>query len=301
MKKGVLILFASLLLFGSCQLFRPTVIYQEYDKIPDTKNRNTCKFMTDSVLVYAIFVDVDSYHPWTEFDIRSTMDSLKKATNWLQSQAGNYSHSVQFEPVQYKDGGRLTIYERSVKVNLSHEQAFIRERKSRFKKWISWSDAIAKKAGKGLKYIPSSKVSQRLKIVNVQTLNQALRDKYKRENVAILFFVNGYYEDHPSYSFHTESDRFAEYSIITNKNPAVISHEILHLFGAVDLYPNKAYPNFNFKELAEKFPDEVMRIQHKEISRLSVSPITAYFIGWQDSLDKPNTRLLLHKYDLKGY
>lgn len=299
------ILQASLILaflMTGCGLFKPTIIYREYDRVPDTKNRNTCKMLTDSVLIYAVFVDTDLYHPWTEFDIHSTMDSLQKAGNWIRQQAGAYSKKVHFQNVQYHDGGKLTIYEKSAKVRLGlHASTFVKGKRSKIKYWVSWADAISKKAGRGLKYTSSSKISKRLRITDVQSLNQALRDKYNRENVAILFFVNGYLEDHPSYTFNSESNQFAEYAIITNKNPAVISHELLHLFGAVDLYPNLAYPNFHFGELAEKFPDEIMRIQHKEITRLSVSPITAYFVGWQDSLDKPNTRLLLHKADLTGY
>lgn len=298
--KTIIILSAILLsIISSCGLFKPTIIYQEYDKVPFTKNQNTCNLLKDSILIYAVFVDTDIYHPWTEFDISTTIDSLKKATSWLEQEAGKYSKSVHFECVNYRDGGKLTVYERTARVSLGINGLFIKQKK--VKHLISWSDGIAKLAGKGLKYTPSSKISKRLKIVNVQSLNQALRDKYKRENACILFFVNGYYENHPSYTYNSESNRFAEYSIITNKNPAVISHEIIHQFGGVDLYPNGAYPNFNFKELEENYPNEIMRIQHKEISKLMISPISAYFVGWMDSLDKPNTRLLLHKSDLIAY
>jgi hypothetical protein len=284
----------------SCGLFKTTVVYQEYDKVPLTKNQNTCNLLKDSILIYAVFVDTDIYHPWTEFDINTTMDSLNKATIWLQQKAKTYSKTLQFECINYHNGGKLTIYEKSAKVSLTMNGLFIKTEKKN-KRLISWSDGIAKIAGKALKYTPSTKISKRLKIVNIQTLNQALRDKFHKENVSILFFVNGYYGNHPSYTFNSESNRFAEYSIITNKNPAVICHEILHLFGAVDLYPNTAYPNFNFNELEQTYPNEIMRVQHKEIAKLIISPITAYFVGWQDSLDKPNTRLLLHKSNLTAY
>ncbi|MDF3027537.1 MAG: hypothetical protein K0S23_1844 [Fluviicola sp.] len=292
--------FILLLIVCSCVLFKPTIIYREYDKVPFSKNQNTCNVLKDSVLIYAIFVDTDIYHPWTEFDINTTMDSLEKATKWLQQKAADFSKPLHFECINYHNGGKLTIYEKTAKVSLGINGLFIKTKK-KTKQLISWSDGISRIAGKGLKYTPSTKISKRLRIMNVQTLNQALRDKFQRENVSILFFVNGYYENHPSYTFNSESNRFAEYSIITNKNPAMISHEILHLFGAVDLYPNNTYPNFNFKELEENYPNEIMRIQHKEISKLMISPISAYFVGWQDSLDKPNTRLLLHKTDLIAY
>lgn len=68
----------------------------------------------------------------------------------------------------------------------------------RGKKLSTWADDIAKYAGKGTKYKPSTKIAERLRIHNVMTLTLALRDKLKRENVAIMFFVNGFMEGHPS-------------------------------------------------------------------------------------------------------
>ena len=96
MKTKLSIFLILVFLLAACGLFKPTIIYQEYDKIPNTKNQNTCKLLKDSVLVYAVFVDTDIYHPWTEFDIESTMDSLKKASNWIQQQAGKYDKAVSF-------------------------------------------------------------------------------------------------------------------------------------------------------------------------------------------------------------
>tara|TARA_B110000093_G_scaffold25877_1_gene25015 strand:- start:19400 stop:19753 length:354 start_codon:yes stop_codon:yes gene_type:complete len=111
-----------------------------------------------------------------------------------------------------------------------------------------------------------------------------------------MIFVNGFFHSLSSATYHANYHGLGpEYSILTCKNPATIAHEFLHLFGAIDLYPNQMYPNFNFKELEEIYPNEIMRITHKNIDKLMLSPITKYYIGWQDALDKPNTRLLYHK------
>jgi hypothetical protein len=298
------IFFASLLaLFtiNSCGLFHKDYRIIAYDKMPNTKNHNTCKMLIDSVVVYAIFVDVDIYHPWTEFDIQSTVDSINKSVKWLESQAKKQSVSLSIKTVPHQQGSRRTIYEKSAKTSLSLYGIQAVNNRS-MKKLKPWAEAISKYTGKGINYKPSTSIHQRLKIVNTQTLNLALRDKFKCENVAIMFFVNGYYEDHPSISFNTNTlDQKVEYSIITNKNPAVIAHELMHLFGAVDLYPNFNFPNFNFLELKEKHPNEIMLVQHKEINKLNVSPISSYFLGWQDTLDKSNTRLLFHKLNVLDY
>jgi hypothetical protein len=293
--------FITVLILSSCGLFYHNYNIIEYDKMPNTRNHNTCKMLTDSVAIYAVFVDVDIYHPWTEFDIASTMDSINKACQWLEQEASNRSIHLNIKPYFHEQGSKKTIYEKSAKASLSLNGIRSANNKSH-KKLLPWADAISKYAGKGLKYKPSTKIHQRFKIENTQTLNLALRDEFKTENVAIMYFVNGYYENHPSYSFYTGTEsQKVEYSIVTTKNPSVIAHEFLHLFGAVDLYPHYAFPNFNFEELQSAFPNEIMLVQHKQLSKLMISPISAYFIGWQDTLDRPNTRLLFHKLNVTEY
>lgn len=301
MKKIVLIGIV-LFLFSACGLFRSTYIHYEYDKIPMTKNKNVCKSLTDTIVVYAVFVDVGMYHPWTEFDIESTIDSLEKATNWIENQGNLFSKKVIIENNIHKEAGRLCFHEKETypRVSLSCKD-FISNTVSSNHKIVPWSDQIAKRVGKKLNYIPSNKIKTKIKISSTQSLNLALRDKFNRENVAIVYFVNGYYENHPSFSFNTESSSDVEFSIVTSKNTAVIAHEILHLFGAVDLYSNNNYPNFNFPELKESYPNEIMNVQHKRIEKLSISPITAYFIGWRDTMSHSDNRLLLHKEKLVDY
>lgn len=302
MRKNLLFYTAlTLLAFaGACTIMRPNYIV-EYDRVPTTKNQNVCKMLNDSVMVYAVFVDVDIYDPWTEFDVRSTMDSLQKATSWLQAQAIPYGKHVNIAVVKHEQGSKWTFHERRALASL-RLNGLVSDKIRKTQRLHPWANAVSKYAGKGVRYKPSGKMATRLKITNKESLVLALRDKYKYENVALMFFVNGYYKNHPSYTFFSATNGpDTEYSIITTKNPAVMAHEILHLFGAVDLYPNKDYPNFNFPQIQAKHPNEIMRIQHKQLDKLNVSPITGYFIGWQDTLDETNTQLLLHKKTLIDY
>lgn len=301
MQLKVILPILCIVVISSCKLFRPTIVQKEYDTIPTTKNQNICKQLKDSIIVYALFVDVDCYHPWTEFDVNSTVDSLNRAMSWLETEAFTCGHQLSITPIMHENGSKKTIRESLAKAKLSANVVSSLNIHSSKTKTLNWADAIAKYAGKTIKKPNTSKLASSIKISNVQTLNQVLRDLYNSENVAILYFVNGYYENHPSYSFNTSSNGRAEYSIITSKNPAIIAHEVLHLFGAVDLYPNYQFPNFNFKELGERYPNEIMRVQHKDLNKLTISPITSYFVGWQDTLDHSNTRLLLHKYNLTDY
>lgn len=177
MRKGLLFL-TGLIFLGACTIVRTNYIV-EYDKVPQTKNQNVCKFMDDSLLVYAIFVDVDIYHPWTEFDVRSTMDSLQKATQWLESQGVKYNKKVHFDIIRHEQSNKWTIYERRAKTSLSLNGLKANIPKKNMRKLNPWADAIAAYAGRGIKYSPLGKIAKRLKINNKENLVLALRDKFK--------------------------------------------------------------------------------------------------------------------------
>lgn len=300
MKKTLLIV-SVLTAIVACRRIH-VINYGSYDKIPNTRNLNTCKTLTDTVQTYLIFVDTDIYHPWTEFEIKATLDSIDKATKWIENQALQFGHQIKIQNNQHKQGTKLTINENTVRASLSANGMHEPMKRKAMRKLLPWADAIAKYAAKGMKYRPSKKIHMRLKVDDMESFQLALRDDLESADVAVMFFVNGFYEQHQSFSYYTQSeDLNTEYSIITTKNPAVIAHELMHLFGAVDLYPNQHFPNFNFQKIAKVYPNGIMRIQHKEINKLEVTPITSYFLGWQDSLSESDNRLLLHKHNVLEY
>ena len=48
-----------------------------------TVNNNACKKIIGKVVLYAIFVDTKETHPWTAYDIKTTLDSIQKSTVWI--------------------------------------------------------------------------------------------------------------------------------------------------------------------------------------------------------------------------
>ena len=66
---------------------------------------------------------------------------------------------------------------------------------------------------------------------------------------------------------------------------ATYAHEILHVFGAGDLYFPYDGDGKRKAEARRLFPNDVMfRVDYK-LDRLNVGPFTAYRIGWTQSLD----------------
>lgn len=121
-----------------------------------------------------------------------------------------------------------------------------------------------------------------------------LKKKYAVEQVLFIYCIN---KMGPSYNLtfsngvspEWHAERIVLFSKYNNGNSlaaASIVHEILHSFGAGELY----FP-FDMtdkrKEIAGKyFPDDVMFRVDYEIARLNIGSYTAYRIGWIDKTDK---------------
>ncbi|UTW65511.1 hypothetical protein KFE94_12715 [bacterium SCSIO 12643] len=302
--KYFLLLTIPIFLLSSCGGFNQTqIIYHHSEYIAPSRNLNVCKTLKDSVIIYAIFVDVNAYHPWTQYDVDSTLDSLKKATTWIEQLAIKHNKNLIISPVIHSQQSKLSLSENKIKpYDLSLDLGLLHSSNHKKLRTVdAWANKIAIYASRGVKKTEERKMKTKNKVMNLERLIARLRNEYRTDNVAVMFFVNGYYENTPSASYHTYSNGpDVEYSIITNKNPAVIVHEFLHLFGAVDLYPTVTH-NFNYEEIEESYPNEIMRIQHKSLDKLMISPITEYYIGWIDDLDHDNTRLLYHKYNVLEY
>jgi hypothetical protein len=60
---------------------------------------------------------------------------------------------------------------------------------------------------------------------------------------------------------------------------SLIAHELLHLYGAVDLAPDKTPEPL--KELASEYPDDVMHTPtQRSMESYCIGDLTAYLVGW---------------------
>ena len=53
----------------------------------EARKNNVCKVLKDDVLLYFVFIDTRTTHPWTEFDILTTIDSIHVAKRWIEEKA----------------------------------------------------------------------------------------------------------------------------------------------------------------------------------------------------------------------
>ena len=134
-----------------------------------------------------------------------------------------------------------------------------------------------------------------------------LADKYRTNNITYVVFTTEmdrsyawpYYADN---SWSAPAERYHEKSIVFLHTGYTLIHELLHTFGAVDFYHEEGeQASRDFfgvsKELMDYieryYPQEVML--RTQVSEPQLSPLTAYRLGWLDSIPElsqfPNFRL----------
>ena len=119
---------------------------------------------------------------------------------------------------------------------------------------------------------------------------ERLLQEYGADGIATCMFVNA-----PGRSYAIVYDgednvmeslvMFARNDKGTEEEPAVYAHEILHVFGAHDLYNGEEYSREVTDYIAASYPDEIMRSVAGE-GKISeqISRITAYHLGWIDEI-----------------
>jgi len=259
-------------------------------------NNNVCKKLQRKTVLYTVFVDSKYTGYWTEFDMSSTLDSVKKASKWIESQARDNGIGLDI----------VVDYHENDKGIIPIEKSLAKKRfgatllgPSGIKNVDRWADKIAYYALQ--KYGPdtSKKTLNKIRPKDRERLIARLRDKHETENVGIIYFINSYYTDEVSAALHIGSDFDPEYAVVSYKNPSVIAHEYLHLFGAVDLYmspfDNKKKQQKKKAFAMEKFPNEIMAFTHRRIETLEIGNISKYLIGWNDSLSRADQNILVGK------
>lgn len=296
MKKYYYFTFCLLILLACSTIRRPFNKDLTY-RIP-TVNNNTCKKLRGHVILYAIFVDSKETKPWTEHDIFSAIDSINSAISWIKVQALKDSIVIYID-LKYHCYNNIIPIENKLPRKTLSATLYSPTYASGIKNTDRWADAIAKVAAKSLG--PDTSVHTRTKIQpkDRDKLVARLRDIYKTDNVALMFFINNYYTDEVSVALHTAEDYNIEYSIVSFKNTPIIAHEFLHLFGALDLYispRDKDRQARKKKKFAmQEFPNEIMAFPYRSIEKLEISPFTGYLIGWRDKMDDKYREMIFGK------
>ena len=240
---------------------------------------NVCKNLKDDVLVYFIFVDSKETSPWTEFDIRSTIDSISVAIRWLEFQARKNSVSLNII-TDYYIGEEYTTIKKALPMGNVIKSISEPNLKKGLAALNLWADNIARKAGTSFNIMEKDGIPEIKNPKNKERLVAYLRDTKQVESVALLYMVNNYFRNDISISVNTMNTHDVEFAIVSYKYPSIIAQNILHLFGAADLY--KTQYRRDEKKIAvagEYFPDDIMQdVYAKSLNKLKVGKFTQYLI-----------------------
>lgn len=246
---------------------------------------NVCKDLRGDALLYFIFVDSRETTPWTEFDIQSTIDSVRVAINWLHVQARQNNITLNIIADFYigKEYTTITKNLPAGSILSSITEPSIRKGEALMNKW---ADGIAKIAGSDLPVNVKDGIPEINNPRNKERLVAYLRDENNVESVALLFMLNNYYKSDISVQMNTMNTDDVEFAVVSYKYPAEIAHNFLHLYGAADMYPTIFRKNEKkIRFLQNEFPKEIMLDPYgKNIWDLEISEYTKYLIGWTEKM-----------------
>ena len=254
--------------------------------------RNVCKDLSGNALIYVIFVDSKETVKWTEFDIKSTLDSLEQTVRWLNEQASLNGISLNIKTDFYI--GEYTTIKRSMPEGSVKNSVTEPNLKKGIQEMNNWADNIAKKAGASFRIVEKDGIPEVQNPRNKERVIAHLRDENNVESVALLFMVNNYYKKDISIALNTFATEEIEYAVVSYKYPSEIAHNILRLYGAAELYPTVFRKNTKKIEMArEWFPDDIMQDPYaKNIDELQIGDLTKYLIGWTNTIQSKYEILL---------
>jgi len=251
---------------------RLTSLYgQEFDII----RGGSAHSLKGKVCVLSVFVS----EPLNQFEWDEKLEIVKrqkKAQDWIINEAIRYQINVEFENRWVGLRKDITTY----KIPQKGERAQRRE----------WIAEVMKKVG----------------YVNVTTFYSSLKRLTGASNIAIIFYAK---QSGRSFAIScsqckVSDNRFLETAVVYQKWESgrhdkyldqTIAHELLHLFGAWDLYEGESSLTREKAELAKQmFPDDIMHTQMDDIERVKITSLTAWLIGWPESYNtsynnfKPN-------------
>lgn len=262
----------------------------------EARNKNVCKDLKGDVLLYFMFIDSKYTVPWTEFDIQSTIDSIRAAINWLHMQARDNKIPLNII-ADFYIGPEFTTISRNLP-GATVEESVIEPNSSKVRENIKrWSDGVARIAGESVTLRDKDGIPEVKAPRNKERLVAFLRDENKVESVALFYLVNNYYKSDISIPVNTFNTNDVEFVIVSYKYPSEIAHNFLHLFGACDMYKTLLRRNErNINILSERYPDEIMHEPYgKDINKLAISDYTKYLIGWTNELDPSLESLMRDK------
>lgn len=235
----------------------------------DTSERSikvgSAKTLNGRILVLSIFVGPHA-DPWLPSEIERQKEKVFEAERWLQAQALRYGKNVKFVNTAFGSDGSFLDFEMP------------REEDSEM-----------------AKYRYPGKVLVKMGFRNKNAFMNWARTRMGCEQSLAIVFSN---TDGRSYASPVTKDLHAydanEFTMeccflyryhsgtSVETNAAAVAHEMLHLFGAWDLYELDDADHDRAVKTSLMFPNSVMLNPHRDIWETQIDEINAWLIGLKE-------------------
>lgn len=217
-------------------------------------------FLKGRNILVSLFVSTPE-SAWTEEEQQEALEKLKTAADYIETQAKAYDTDVE---VIFDWNSQFKLKaEAYTDFPINEDTDFMDRLDEEIARWF-----------------------------NEKISCEELLEEYEAEGIAICVFVNN-----PGISYaivYDGTDNVKEsiilftgdyYRLGQEETAAVYAHEILHVFGAHDLYEDAEFTKEVTDYVADVYPDEIMfSVSGSSAGIISqnLSPITAYHLGWID-------------------
>jgi len=214
-----------------------------------------------NVYTLSVFISRQGKGGWTDEEKRKVLAKQSEAMSWLKTQALNYGIKVNFEACGvygFEEDIKMTTIERGTASG--NEPG-------------DWVSRMLYKLG----------YKSSLDIV------KWVHSKTNAQQIQVLIYAKGRGRSYAMSSREgvDKEQHFVEGAIVYEQNndgqemlASTIAHEILHLYGAWDLYQNQYQSSVNDERSRLLFPNSIMRIVSHDINELEVDEVSAWLAGW---------------------
>lgn len=230
------------------------------DSYANTWNVGSAKKLTGKIYVLEIWLTRPG-SAWNSNDMGFVQSKINHALDWLQRMAARYSVAVEFVKGSYHgNGGGIAVDNLPQSYSDCANQPLLLPRAL---KVIGYDDAIQ----------CYNRIKEISGIDNILVLILINNDGWSNANQFSTLHATNHFRD---YFLESVNLFLTDDGMPTNGQ--TIAHEMLHLFGAWDMYSGQASDAAG--EWANKnYPNEIMLQVSSQLDDLTISPLTAWLVG----------------------
>lgn len=215
-------------------------------------------FLKGRNILVSMFV-ITPESSFTHEEQLTALDKLKSAASYIETQAAEYGAEAELlcDWTEYGDLYAEAATDFAVNESSDYIELLDEEIAKWFSELISYDELMEKYGAQGIATCV---------FINNPGISYAIvYDGTDNEKESIILFTGDYYRN-------GEEESAATYA-----------HEILHVFGAHDLYEGAEFTSEVTDYLSQKYPEEIMTDVSegdKYVITRDISPVTAYHLGW---------------------